>query len=249
MKGRVFPGFPAGRLRYAAVPDVLFSELLPAIDDLGELKLTLHVLWRLQRQTREPRHLALSELRADALLLAGLDPTGACRGEVASPSSPSQGEDTSPLQMALQRAVERGVLLRLVDAGGGDEAWYFMNSEQGREAYARAQRGEVSLGGTSEAATPQPVVERPNIFQLYERSIGLLQPLIADELRDAEGTYPPEWIEEAFRIAVERNARNWHYVRGILERWAREGKGDGKAPEPGDRARYIKGKYGDRIQH
>jgi len=94
-------------------------------------------------------------------------------------------------------------------------------------------------------------VERPNIFALYEQNIGLLQPLIAEELREAEKTYPAAWIEEAFKIAVERNARNWRYIKAILERWTREGKDDG-APKRGskeDRYRYIKGEYADYIEH
>jgi len=66
---------------------------------------------------------------------------------------------------------------------------------------------------------------RPNIFNLYEQNMGMLQPLLAEELMEAEQAYPPEWIEEAFRIAVANNVRRWAYVRSILERWAREGRG------------------------
>ena len=50
-------------------------------------------------------------------------------------------------------------------------------------------------------------MERPNIFTLYEQNIGLLTPLIADQLRDMEKSYPPDWIDEAFTIAVGRNKR------------------------------------------
>lgn len=230
---RPFPGFPDGRLRFTPVPDVFFSELLPAIDDLAELKVTLHCLWRLHRQRREPRYLSLSELCADGTLLASLDV--------------EDERAVALLEAALARAVTRGTLLRLVDAEGG-QAWYFLNSEQGRQGFAAAQRGEVSLAGATPGREPTLLVERPNIYKLYEQNIGLLQPLIADQLRDAEATYPEEWIEEAFRIAVEHNKRAWAYVRGILERWAREGKDGGPRLE-GDRQRYIKGKYGDRIQH
>ncbi|MBC7239383.1 MAG: DnaD domain protein, partial [Chloroflexi bacterium] len=73
----------------------------------------------------------------------------------------------------------------------------------------------------------RPVAPRPNIFELYEQNIGLLQPLLAQELEEAARDYPPEWIEDAFRIAVERNVRHWRYIRAILERWATEGR-DGK---------------------
>jgi DnaD/phage-associated family protein len=95
------------------------------------------------------------------------------------------------------------------------------------------------------------VVERPNIFVLYEQNIGLIQPLIAEELREAEKTYPAAWIEEAFKIAVERNARNWRYIQRILERWAAEGKDDGRDRRRSekDRRRYIEGEFADYIEH
>ncbi len=233
MADRVFPGFPNGRLRFTPVPDVFFSELVPAIDDLAELKVTLHCLWRLQRVKRDPSYLVLSELRGDSALLAGLDPAGVRPQEA--------------LDEALARAVTRGTLLRIEDPENG-EAWFFLNSEQGREGFARAQQGGLSLEGGTPGQTPRLAVARPNIYTLYEQNIGLLQPLIADQLRDAEATYPEAWIEEAFLIAVEHNKRAWAYVRGILERWAREGK-DGGPRLQGDRLRYIKGKYGDRVGH
>lgn len=230
---RPFPGFPAGRLRVTPVPDVFFSELLPAIDDLAELKVTLWALWQLKGRRREPQFLALSALRADGVLLAALAADGATALE--------------RLEQALARAVTRGTLLRLEDAAG-DQAWFFLNSEQGREAFAQAQRGELELVGATPGQEPHPVAPRRNIYQLYEQNIGLLQPLIADQLRDAEATYPSEWIEEAFQIAVEQNKRSWAYVRTILERWAREGKDPGTRSEDG-RRRYVRGKYGHRIAH
>jgi DnaD/phage-associated family protein len=67
-------------------------------------------------------------------------------------------------------------------------------------------------------------VERPNIFILYEQNIGLMTPLIADQLRDLEKNYPPDWITEAFDIAVSRNKRSLRYIQAILKRWETEGK-------------------------
>ena len=68
------------------------------------------------------------------------------------------------------------------------------------------------------------MVERPNIFVLYEQNIGLLSPLLADELKDAAEQYPAEWIEAAFREAVQHNKRKWSYIRAILRRWETEGR-------------------------
>jgi DnaD/phage-associated family protein len=148
--------------------------------------------------------------------------------------------------------VARGTLLHVI-AQQGDEQddWYFMNTDVGRKTVDKIRRGELELDA---AVTPSGVrleVERPNIFVLYEQNIGLLTPLIAEELRDAEKTYPADWIEEAFRIAVEQNARRWRYVRGVLERMAAEGKDREKAGRGSeeDRRRYIEGKYAEYIEH
>jgi DnaD/phage-associated family protein len=102
----------------------------------------------------------------------------------------------------------------------------------------------------TQAAIPAKVT-RPNIFVLYEQNIGLLQALVADELRQAEQDYPAEWIEEAFRLAAEANVRRWSYVRAILERWATEGKSDGTSRRDSetDYRRYIEGKYADRVEY
>jgi DNA replication protein len=68
--------------------------------------------------------------------------------------------------------------------------------------------------------------DRPTVFTLYEQNVGLLQPIIAEELREAAEIYPADWLEDAFRLSAERNIRNWKYIRAILERWQREGRDD-----------------------
>jgi DNA replication protein len=212
MKG--FSGFPAGKVHFTPLPNLFFSKLLPAIDDLAELKVTLHIFWLLHHKKGYPRYVSRRELEADGVLLGGL------RG-------PGQ-EPAERLGQALERAVARGTLLH-VTALQGDE-----------RVEAVITPSEVRLE-----------VERPNVFVLYEQNIGLLTPLIAEELRDAEKTYPADWIEEAFRIAVEHNARRWRYVHSVLERMAAEGKGSEEAGRGTgeDRRRYIEGKYADYIEH
>lgn len=229
---REFTGFPAGKVRFTPLPDLFFSELLPAIDDLAELKVTLHIFWLLHRKRGYPRYVTSKELSADEVLLKGLMAL----------EKPPEGA----LQEGLEGAVARGTLLRLVtETDDGEEQWYFLNTDAGRRAVAKIESGALKLDVTFVPSEPR-AVERPNVFVLYEQNIGMLSPMIAEELKDAEQTYPAAWIEEAFRIAVERNARNWRYVRGILERWATQGKDDGIKK---DRRRYIKGKYAEYIEH
>jgi DNA replication protein len=224
---KLFSGFPAGRLAYTPVPDLFFGELLPVIDDLAELKVTLHVFWLLHRKAGAQKAVSLQELLGDGGLVRGLQGLS---------SSPQQA-----LREGLKRAVARGTLLCLV-AAEGDGRFYFVNSGKGRQAFEQAQLGELDLArgrALVEATVPE---QRPNIFVLYEQNIGLLQPIIAEELQEAERTYPQQWIEDAFRIAVENNVRNWKYVRRILERWAAEGKdgGEGRAREKGWYEEYGK---------
>lgn len=226
-----FSGFPDGRVAYTPLPDLFFSELLPLIDSLTELKVTLHVFWLLYRRKGSPQYVTLQELLGDGTLLLSLQ-------GLASPPEEA-------LREGLERAVARGTLLHLKSAKG-EEHFYFANSARGRQAVEKALLGEITLAEGGVSIEPAVPVERPNIFVLYERNIGLLQPIIAEELKDAERTYPQEWIEDAFRIAVENNVRNWKYIRRILERWATEGKDEGKARE---KTWYTEEEYRKFIKH
>ena len=69
--------------------------------------------------------------------------------------------------------------------------------------------------------------EPPDIFSLYEQNIGMLTPMIAEELRDALKVYPENWISDAIKEAVSNNKRKWSYISAILERWTAEGRDDG----------------------
>jgi DNA replication protein len=234
MKG--FAGFPAGKQAYIPVPYLFFSQLLPEIDHLGELKVTLHVLWLLTQKTGARRCVSGEELAGDPRLVAGLVPPGEGAREA--------------LREALERAVSRRSLLR-VTTGQGQERrdWYFVNSEKGRQAV-----DDLLAGKWTPVEPDQPVrleAQRPNIFVLYEENIGPLTPLLAEELMEAEDTYPESWIEDALREAVELNKRSWRYVQRILERWASEGKDDetSRRGDEGDRRRFIEGEYADYIEH
>ena len=90
-----------------------------------------------------------------------------------------------------------------------------------------------------------------NIFALYEQNVGIITPMITEELKEAEKLYPPEWIEEAFKEAVTLNKRSWKYIARILERWASEGKDSGEYKrdiKKDDPDKYIKGKYGHLVK-
>ncbi len=279
-----FPGFPPGETPYTPLPEAFFTALLPEIEDIGELKVTLHLYWLLYQKQGTPRCASDRELLADPQLRRALRRLG----------DPRPYEER--LRAALELAHARGTLLRVrVRVDGEIVTWYFFNTEKSRQAVARLLEGTLSPeillelegplaalntpavyplpawadardaeGNTDSAlvsadtaeATPRqglgsgearpgmitPLappsdqnapryhslrleVERPNIYALYEQNIGLLLPLVAEELREAEERYPWEWVEAAFREAVQQNKRKWSYIRAILQRWEVEGKG------------------------
>lgn len=243
MSAKGFAGFSTRRNRLVPVPDAFFTELLPQIDNLWELKITLHLFWLLFHREGLPKAVAHAELEADTDLLRALKTV---RG-------PRPARDF--LREGLERAVARGTLLTLTvrEMGGGAERWYFLNTPASREALGRVEGHSHAVEEMLPVHKVELVrVQRPNIFTLYEQNIGLLTPLVADQLRDAELEYPPDWIVEAMRQAVEYNKRNWRYVQGILRRWQTEGRGNGvdtrHSGQDGDAARYRQGKYGHLVE-
>lgn len=218
---KIFSGFPSGKVSVTPIPNLFFSELLPTIDDLGELKATLHILW-LAANSKTQR-VSVNDLRGDRTLISSLAVNGRAAEE--------------ELKRSLDAAVTRGTLLRL----SGDDDYYFVNNESGRRAFERMEKEKLPRRSTG--AESADVRERPNIFALYEQNVGLLTPMIAEELKDAEKEYPGEWLEDAFKIAVENNVRKWSYVRKILERWRTEGRQvdskKGRAWWQGEHAKHI----------
>jgi DnaD/phage-associated family protein len=211
-----FAGFPTGKTRFTPLPDLLFSEVLVDIDDLAEIQVTLFMFWFINRQQGHPRYMTLAELEAEGVLLTAL---AANPADAANP--------VAALRRGVGKAVARGTLLQLVIEGdSGPTTYLLINTAQGRQAVEAVKRGELVLDTVGPVREPHIARPRPNIWALYEQNIGLLQPLLAQELEEAARDYPPAWIEEAFQIAVERNARHWRYIRAILERWATEGKSD-----------------------
>lgn len=231
-----FGGFPDGKTRLTRIPAAFFSELLPQIDHLGELKVTLYIFWLFERQESTPRYASAAEMAADERFLASL--------------GRSPAEARTALQDALERAVLRGTLLAVkVQAGGAEDALYFLNSPRGRAAARALQAGDWSPPSGARALASL-ADERPNIFRLYEENLGPLTPLIAEELQAAEREFPADWIRDAIRIAVKRKARNWRYVEAVLRSWQEKGRDEeDRRQSEKDSRRYIEGEFGDFIKH
>lgn len=229
-----FPGFEPGKQKLIRLPAAFVTELLPQIDSPDELKLALFCFWALEQRDGKYRYLRVADFEV--------------------PEIPAPLDDPERRAQALADALKRGTLLvAIVEGFNGREPIYFLNTANSRTALQMIEEGRWQPG---DAARPVELLpERPTIYQLYEENIGLITPMIADELRDSAQTYPATWIEDAIQIAVTRNARNWRYVRAILDRWEKEGRDDGQqgdAAAPADseanRRRFVSGKYADIIK-
>ena len=196
-----------GETGFISLPDSFFTQAVPKIQDLAELKVVLYVAYLILRKPDHTHFVTYKELKAESCRL-----------------SAELGEET--LRQALDSAVEHGTLLHsTLNINGMPEDVY-------------------SLAAPMYRGRQPPTI---NVFALYEQNIGMITPMIAEELKEAERLYPPQWIEEAFKEAVTLNKRSWRYIARILERWASEGKDSGeykrhtKAYGPD---KYVKGKYG-----
>ena len=234
-----FKGFNEKKTHQIPVPEIFFNQLLRDIDNLAELKLTLHLFGQLDKMEGKFRFFRHSDLVENEDLLSSLRET----------SRPGK----SILEEALEMAIERGTLLKAdLEIENQPETLYFLNSPRGRAAVRAIQNGQWQLSHLAAIGSEE---DGPNIFQLYEENIGPLTPLIAETLGEAQDSYPPDWIEDAVQIAVKNNKRTWRYVSAILERWQREGRHDKKEkPEdrrdtPEARRRYIEGEFSDFIEH
>jgi len=239
-----FNGFTGRKVRLTPIPGPFFSELLPEIDHLGELKVLLYAFWRLDRMEGAYRCVRRTDFLADERFMQGL---------ASLPESEAQSDRAmEALDDALERLVQRGVLLHVTVLNeNGTESCYFLNSPKGRAAVKAVQEGKWRPFETAQVPA-ELAVERPNIFRLYEENIGPLTPMIAETLADAERTYPADWLEEAVRIAVEKNARSWRYIEAILRSWKEKGRDEQKqnrGDSEKDRRRYIEGEFSDFIEH
>ena len=229
-----FPGFDS-QGGSTAVPTAFFTELLPRIDHLGELKVTLYAIRSIEQRAAPQPYVDPAEMLADPAFASGFGETAEAQGE--------------GLADALERAVGRGTLLAAnVPEEAGARRVYLINSPRGRAALKGLEQGRWTPDAPEAAGEPTPT--RPNIFQLYEKNIGPLTPILVDILKEAEKQYPLEWIEEAIGIALKNNVRKWRYVEAILQARGEQGSDDREAREAAEESgrKYIEGEFKDLIE-
>jgi DnaD/phage-associated family protein len=191
------------------IEDEFFKRILPDLRDLAELKLALHA-----------RYLA-AHLGTPAIPVAMFMSPEVVRS-VAGTHSPEPGVDR--VRRAIDRAVANGVLLRLtVESTQGTGIFVLPATPQNRQLVERAVHDAAVAEALGLPSDFEASLYRPNIYAVYERHIGPLTPLVAEQLREAERSYPRTWVEQAILEAAQYKRRSWRYIEAILSQWEERG--------------------------
>ncbi len=236
-KSQRFSGLTNENPTAILVPEQLFHFLLSDSCEEDVIKISLFFLMKAMHIEGPFIYLEPEDFFHDPILVNSFSQPG---------ESPRQLIETS-----LKKMVELNIFLEgILTSENEIRRYYFLNSPKGRAAIKAIQSGKWNQkadkhgkGDISEGEV--------NIFKVYEENIGLITPLIADALKDAEISYPETWIYDAVRIAAEKNKRNWSYILAILKRWQAEGKDGRNDRKDGekDRKRYTDGEYSEFIDH
>jgi DnaD/phage-associated family protein len=217
-KDTPFAGYIDAMRDTVPVPARFFTDVLPEITSLGELRVTafLFRLFALHGGAEAP--VAEPVITGDRALRQTFRVDGT-----------ASADTREAILDALDRAVARGSLLRVVARSGRRSvAWYFLHTPVTRELVQAIQRGAIAPPQAMwvEDHAPEVTADPPTAFYLYEQNIGPLTPLVADRITRAMDAYPLPWIEDAIEEAVAYNRRSWRYIERILETWSQQGRPD-----------------------
>lgn len=195
------------------VPAEYLDRLFGWIDDLSELQVVLRILFLLQPERGFPPFVMRTRVEEDHVLASvfGLRVKDT-RREIGS---------------VLDRVVAKGHLLDviLMTSTGQEQELILLNVEENNKFIRQSQQKEIEIRGFGQVRLiGQRLPKNQDVFSLYEENIGVITPIVADELKDAETNYSYEVIAEAIKEAAVRNKRSWRYVAAILRSWSQEGR-------------------------
>jgi DnaD/phage-associated family protein len=112
----------------------------------------------------------------------------------------------------------------MVDGKDKKDRYYFINTTRSKAIIDGYEKGQWDLDSSTHQQIVGLDLNKPDVYKLYENNIGLITPMIAEQLKLASDEYSPDWIEDAIRIAVENNVRRWSYIARILASWNERGR-------------------------
>ncbi len=219
--------------------DLPFSEhfldqVLPRLNDADLIKVMFFIQYRCERQEGENHYLFLRQIMNSSTLQHWMG-----------------GNDIEErIKQSLRDAINSSLLLPGKHSSFPNKTLIFINDEIGKASLQRLEQGLWQPTPTDHALEPQSPPQK-NIYQLYEENIGPLTPLLSEDLTAAQEEFPAHWIEEAFHIAVQNNARSWRYIDAVLKSWQKEGKNvqSRRDSETIESRRNKSSEFDDFVQH
>lgn len=89
-------------------------------------------------------------------------------------------------------------------------------SAKGETVSPRVILNQINQNIKQQPEEPSP---EKNAFSVYEQEIGVLTPMIADDIEAWARDASEGWVIDAIREAAANNKRNWRYCVAILKRW------------------------------
>lgn len=187
---------------YTQVPNDFFE--LARDMDKAELKVLLALIRETFGYHRDSCEMSIRQLAR----AAGLTPRNAYAGA--------------------EKAIQRGLIEKIVSSTN-TTTWRAVVERD----TARVRRGYSAVSPHKSKSPVKEIKETikenhdddalRQISRAYESVIGIINPMIADELREASTTYPLKWVLDAIRESANNNKHSWSYVRAILTRWKAQG--------------------------
>jgi DNA replication protein len=138
---------------------------------------------------------------------------------------------TSRIMRALNQAVIRGALIREPVESDSRQSIVYRRAGEPESIGGGGDATVDALDGHGSRDSVERNEQAASVYAAYEDNIGLLTPLIADQIRLALELYPSSWIHEAINDAVAYNRRQWRYIQRVLQNWSADGRISGPAHE------------------
>lgn len=139
--------------------------------------------------------------------------------------APPQGENIAPggeeaFTEGVKRVSPGGEIQR---AGGVKRVSPDPSVDPPIEPSENATRARPPAPAKPAAAAAPSSADYQAVVKAYHAEIGLLTPIIEEEIKTELRTSSLDWVLRAIAIAAMRNNRRWAYIAGILRRWHTEG--------------------------
>lgn len=183
------------------VPNAVLSAVLNEVEESGTVKLILRAVWLLERQRGFPASITVNELRHDRVLIRVF-------------------KSKERFDAALDQSLNLGVLIKF-ELNNADALMLNTVSATRQVGHAKGAQSENIDDDGWDASVGSETPD--DAFRAYEENIGILSPMIRENITAVLQDFSDEDIIEAIKIAVENENRSWSYVAGVLRKWARDG--------------------------